>query len=70
MGDGKRIPYDAQTPMQQAETRREWDARIAATRESLDYEAAFQRDGQAYSEAAADGELVRYPGRSVPHEDD
>lgn len=64
MGGGKPIPYDAQTPTQQAETRRKWDEQIAATRESLDYEAAFQRDGQAYSEATADGELVRHRGRT------
>ncbi len=70
MDSGKPIPYDAQTPVQQAETRQKWDAQIAATRESLNFEAKFQCEGQAYSEATADGELVRHPGRALPSDVD
>lgn len=58
MTDQAEVPYDEQSPQQQAETRRRWDTDIRATREALNYEERFAAEGRAYVEAAPDGSVV------------
>lgn len=54
------VPYDDQSPSEQAETRARWDAQIAETRASLNYEQQFRSEGRTYSEAAPDGTLIQH----------
>jgi hypothetical protein len=62
MTDRSEIPYDAQTPEQQAETRRRWDLAIEASREALNYAERFAAEGRGYVEAAPDGSIIRHEG--------
>jgi hypothetical protein len=57
--------YDDQSPPEQAATRRRWDAAFARSRERLNYEERFRRDGTAFSTADAEGNLVRHPAREA-----
>lgn len=61
-GDGT---YDALGEREQALVREAWDARIAATRANLNYEAVFTQRGEQYSEADADGNLVTHPAKAT-----
>lgn len=50
--------YDDLSGEQQALVRAEWDERIKARRESLDYETEFRAAGLTWVEADADGNTV------------
>ncbi|WP_286689934.1 hypothetical protein [Aeromicrobium sp. REDSEA-S38_B2] len=63
------VPYDDQTPEQQAVTRAQWNTEIARTRASLNYEELFAARGEVYSEATPDGRLLRHPA-APPEEAD
>ncbi|WP_370187837.1 hypothetical protein [Aeromicrobium sp.] len=62
MADTSEVPYDEQSPQQQADTRRRWDADIAATRAALNYAERFAAEGRPYVEAAPDGSVVYRDG--------
>ncbi|WP_454294237.1 TA system antitoxin ParD family protein [Salana multivorans] len=50
--------YDSLSEQEQAIVREEWATRIVALRGALDYSAQFSTDGESYSEADEDGNLV------------
>lgn len=53
--------YDDLPPGEQAIVRAVWADRIIATRDALDYEAAFTAAGQPWTEADQDGQATRRP---------
>ncbi|MCI1749470.1 MAG: ParD-like family protein [Acidipropionibacterium sp.] len=56
--------YDALGEQEQAIVREEWGDRMVALRDELDYAARFSAEGESYSEADADGNLVIHPARN------
>lgn len=55
--------YDSLGEHEQALVREGWADRIRTLRDGLDYEATFVAEGESYSEADEDGNLVVHPAR-------
>jgi hypothetical protein len=55
--------YDSLGEREQALVRDEWESRMAAARDDLDYAARFEAMGESYSEADDDGNLIVHPAR-------
>ena len=53
-----RARYDDLSDEQQAAVRQEWNLRISAAREDLDFASEFAAAGETYSEADANGDIV------------
>jgi len=58
-GDGS---YDLLGEHEQAIVRGTWSERISSLRAGLNFEAKFKREGESFSEADADGNVVIRPG--------
>lgn len=53
-------PYDELTPVEQAERRARWSARMKMLREELDLIGEFADAGRAYVGLDEDGRIIRY----------
>jgi hypothetical protein len=57
-----KAPYDLLTEPEQAVVRTAWDERVEQARDALDLESEFRAVGDSWSEADADGNVVRRDG--------